>query len=512
MKVSEVQTSHRRVVFVHCDEVTTKKVMETARNLNLFDGQKVWILMDGVIGRELIETDMYRHLGLPDGTLAIHQRAPIMTNTTTLFDIIKLFGEAAENIFLNTRMWLNEIEFRNNSVPGVSCYLNATGGRVKYSDVVYRELKKLLLPIQTSRYDHHKCKPQTTTADIHHNINLIHKNYIWPFPVFDVLNLVPSVTNIYNKEWKVVGNVTRHNATLDAIRFIARPSSEKSQHPSKHNFRVATAFAPPFVQESQKFENESCLYGTPCLKVRTNVPEELVVIFTDFNSRKRFLEGKSYIIHCCTGIAVDLLQAAARDLNFDFDLYITADGHYGINRNGRWDGATADIVHGAAHLVFGAYSVTSERQEVMEFSAPFYYTGVSAIAHRQNSYEWSLSTFIDPFSGWLWLAIFVTLFIVAIVVAIYEWISPIGLHPRYLHLPRYFSIGSSLWTFTSLLFRNFCSIKTPESCTNKVVIHAWAFFCLLLWATYIAQLAAFYTSFLPTHQINDFNDGMVSRR
>jgi hypothetical protein len=266
MKISEIQTSHRRIVLVHCDEVTTKKVMETARNLNLFDGQKVWTLMDGVIGGDIVQPEMYRHLGLPDGMLLMHQRAPIMTNTTTLFDIIKLFGEAAENIFQNTRMWLGENEFRNNSVPRVSCYMNATGARVKYSDVVYRELKKLLLPIQSIRFDHHKCKLPTVPS-AQHTINMMNKNYIWPFPVFDIMNLVPSLSHVYGKEWKLVGNVTRYNATLDAIRFIARPADERNMNPAKHNFRVATAFAPPFVEESGKFENESCLMGTPCLKV-----------------------------------------------------------------------------------------------------------------------------------------------------------------------------------------------------------------------------------------------------
>jgi len=66
----------------------------------------------------------------------------------------------------------------------------------------------------------------------------------------------------------VVGNVTRYNATLDAIRFISRPSDDRSINPSKHHFRVATAMAAPFVQEASKFENETCLIGTPCLKVR----------------------------------------------------------------------------------------------------------------------------------------------------------------------------------------------------------------------------------------------------
>lgn len=510
MKISEVQTSHRRIVLVHCDETTTKKVIETGRNLNLFDGQKVWLLMDGVIGSEITQPELYRQLGLPDGTLLIHQRSPTLTNTTNLFDIIKLFGEAAESIFLNTRMWLGETEFRNNSVPRVSCYLNATGARVKYSDVVYRELKKLLTPIQTVRYDHLKCKINNLQAN-QHQLNMVGKQYVWPFPVFDILNLVPSLTNMYGKEWKVVGNITRFNATLDAIRFINKPATADRGHghPAKHTFRIATSISPPFVQESGKFENETCLVGTPCLKVRTNIPEELVVIFTDFNSKKRFLEGKSYLVHCCTGISIDLLSSMARDLNFDYDLYLTADGSYGVNRNGRWDGATADVMNGAAHLVIGAFSVTSERLEVIDYSTPFYFSGVSTLAHTQKFPDWSLFTFIEPFSAVLWGAIFLALFVTAIFIAIYEWLSPIGMNPRYLDQPRIYSLGSSLWTCTSLLFRHYTAFKTPQSSTNKVVIHAWGLFCLVFWAAYLAQIASFYTSYLPPYEITDFSDGYL---
>lgn len=138
MKVSEAQTSHRRVVMVHCDAATTKKVVDTAKNLNLFEGQKIWIMLDGVIGSDILLPELHKQLNLPDGMLVMHQRSPPLTNTTTLFDIIKLFGEAAEAIFMNTRTWLGEVEFRNGSVPRVSCYHNATSAREKYSNVVYR--------------------------------------------------------------------------------------------------------------------------------------------------------------------------------------------------------------------------------------------------------------------------------------------------------------------------------------------------------------------------------------
>jgi glutamate [NMDA] receptor subunit 3A, putative len=84
------------------------------------------------------------------------------------------------------------------------------------------------------------------------------------------------------------------------------------------------------------------------------------------------LEGKSYIVQCCSGIAIDLLNSISRDLNFVYDLYLVSDGLFGIPRSGgQWDGITADLVSGAAHLTFSAYSITSDRVNVINFN--FYY-------------------------------------------------------------------------------------------------------------------------------------------
>lgn len=96
----------------------------------------------------------------------------------------------------------------------------------------------------------------------------------------------------------------------------------------------------------------------------TNIRDDLISIFTDFRSRRRNLEGKSYNIHCCAGISIDLLNAVARDLNFEYDLYLVADGLFGVRRNGQWDGVTADIVNDLAHLTFTAFSTTSTRVQV----------------------------------------------------------------------------------------------------------------------------------------------------
>ncbi|OTF77026.1 hypothetical protein BLA29_009069 [Euroglyphus maynei] len=45
--MAEIQTTHRRVVLVHCDKRTMKRVIHTGRELDLFNGEKIWILLDG---------------------------------------------------------------------------------------------------------------------------------------------------------------------------------------------------------------------------------------------------------------------------------------------------------------------------------------------------------------------------------------------------------------------------------------------------------------------------------
>lgn len=102
-------------------------------------------------------------------------------------------------------------------------------------------------------------------------------------------------------------------------------------------------------------------------QIDTNRRDELIAIFTDFRSNRRLYEGKRYIVKCCAGIAIDLLNAVARDLHFDYDLYMVADGLFGVKKDGKWDGIVADLVHDVAHLSFTAFSTTSSRVWVSAF-------------------------------------------------------------------------------------------------------------------------------------------------
>ncbi|XP_075679990.1 LOW QUALITY PROTEIN: uncharacterized protein LOC113796915 [Dermatophagoides pteronyssinus] len=279
----------------------------------------------------------------------------------------------------------------------------------------------------------------------------------------------------------------------------------------KPRFRVVTNIAPPFVIESTKLDNNTCLIGDFCLKVSTNVRDDLISIFTDFRSQRRQFEGQQYYVNCCAGIAIDLLNAVARDLHFDYDLYLVADGLFGIRKDGKWDGVTADLVNDVAHLSFTAFSTTSSRVQAIDYSVPFFYSGVSCLSSVSSYSDVRLLAFLIPFSYELWAAIFASLVATAIAAAIYEWFSPFGLNPWGRQRTKNFSLASALWVMCSLLFSHLVAFKAPKSWPNKVLINVWGAFSVIFLATYTANIAAHFAGFLLP-EVNDFHDSSLMQQ
>lgn len=63
---------------------------------------------------------------------------------------------------------------------------------------------------------------------------------------------------------------------------------------------------------------------------------------------------------------MDLLENVAEELEFDFQLYVVADGLFGSrtsseNNEIKWNGIMGDLISGAAHMSFSPLSVSSSR-------------------------------------------------------------------------------------------------------------------------------------------------------
>ncbi|XP_056634899.1 uncharacterized protein LOC130443981 [Diorhabda sublineata] len=405
---------------------------------------------------------------------------------------------------------------------------------------------------------------------------------------FEILNLVPD-TNIYtnrsepenpssrhNIKWKRVGIVSGRAVRLDTIIWpggdlsVAAVSSR-----ARTVFRVVTALAPPFVMESELDEDGQCLRGLPCHRVLTSDKDNLTLVFNEMrrleeeeddaqNDQSEFSDYKQftsdygdddeqffpfqkfkYKTNCCYGLSMDLLENVAQELEFDFRLYIVADGLFGSrtvqmnnkrserdvgkkflsyrfkdghvkservkelnvdDANIKWNGIVGDLVSGAAHMSFAALSVSSARSEVIDFSVPYFFSGVSFLAAPQQKSEIPLMAFLLPFSPELWIAIFTSLNITAIAVAIYEWLSPFGLNPWGRQRSKNFSMSSALWVMWGLLCGHLVAFKAPKSWPNKFLINVWGGFSVIFVASYTANIAALIAGLFFHNTVSNYHD------
>lgn len=106
--------------------------------------------------------------------------------------------------------------------------------------------------------------------------------------------------------------------------------------------------------------------------------------------------------------------------------------------------------------------------QAIDYSVPFFYSGVSCLSVSSNETDVPLLAFLIPFSYELWAAIFAGLFATAVAAAIYEWFSPFGLNPWGRQRTKNFSLASALWVMCSLLFSHLVAFKAPKSWPNKV--------------------------------------------
>lgn len=271
-----------------------------------------------------------------------------------------------------------------------------------------------------------------------------------------------------------------------------------------------------------------------------------------------------YRTNCCYGLAMDLLENIAQELEFEFRLYIAADGLFGTplrskrktkrdlirnfskkqltyryfqdgiykhfgnqfrdqensetfyeeydKNDVKWNGIMGDLVSGAAHMSFAALSVSSLRSEVIDFSAPFFFSGVSFLAAPQQKSEIPLLAFLLPFSTELWIAIFTSLNITAIAVAVYEWLSPFGLNPWGRQRSKNFSMSSALWVMWGLLCGHLVAFKAPKSWPNKFLINVWGGFSVIFVASYTANIAALIAGLFFHNAVSNYHDRSVSIR
>ncbi|XP_017794077.1 PREDICTED: uncharacterized protein LOC108575709 [Habropoda laboriosa] len=399
-----------------------------------------------IMGKELNSKDF-----MPVGMLALRPSGiKLMGSDTILSRMIRETSQALDETFLEVKPLLNrlrESELDEYFVP--ECFPKSSA--------------KFLM----SRVRQNVSK--TLTQKLRRSVSQLSKDKA----KFQLLNLqaIRFPGNKTQLRWTKVGTVKGGKEVhLDTIIWpgggivpaYLEQGGEKIGMPM---YRIVTALASPFTMVTNLQEG-LCLRGLFCRQGNT--------------------------LMCCYGLSMDLMSLVSRELGFRYDLYLVRDGLFGKRNgsSGTWNGIMGELVSGRAQLAFAPLSVSSHRAEVVDFTTPYFFSGVSFLTAPKVKSEISLFAFLLPFSPELWIAVFTSLNFTAIAVALYEWFSPFGLNPWGRQRSKNFSIASALWVMWGLLCGHLVAFKAPKSWPNKFLINIWGGFSVIFVASYTANIAA----------------------
>ena len=91
--------------------------------------------------------------------------------------------------------------------------------------------------------------------------------------------------------------------------------------------------------------------------------------------------------HCCYGYCIDLLQKLSQTCNFTFSLHLSNNSYGSLEKNkttdkSEWNGLIGQLVREQADLIVAPLTINPERAQVMEFSKPFKYQGITILQKR----------------------------------------------------------------------------------------------------------------------------------
>ncbi|KAH8384049.1 hypothetical protein KR009_011866 [Drosophila setifemur] len=212
------------------------------------------------------------------------------------------------------------------------------------------------------------------------------------------------------------------------------------------------------------------------------------------------------------GYGVDLIKELADKLGFNFT-FLDGGNDYGFfnKTTNSTTGMLKEIVEGRADLAITDLTITSEREEVIDFSIPFMNLGIAILYVKPQKAPPALFSFMDPFSSEVWLYLGIAYVGVSLCFFILgrlsptEWDNPYPCIDEPEELENQFTINNSLWFTTGALLQQGSEIA-PKALSTRTISAIWWFFTLIMVSSYTANLAAFLTIENPTSPINSVED------
>ncbi|KAK7489559.1 hypothetical protein BaRGS_00019193 [Batillaria attramentaria] len=199
------------------------------------------------------------------------------------------------------------------------------------------------------------------------------------------------------------------------------------------------------------------------------------------------------------GYCIELLDALARDMDFDYTIYDSPDGQFGsMADDGSWTGVINELMMKKADIAVGPISVMAERENVVDFTVPYYDLVGLTILMRRPSFDYSLDKFLRVLDGGVWGCIVGAFFVFSLLICVFDRLSPFSYQNNRKEWkgegqePRVFTFKEGIW-FCMMSLTPQGGGETPRALSGRLVAATWWLFGFIIIATYTANLAAILT-------------------
>nr|AAM47017.1 ionotropic glutamate receptor subunit [Homarus americanus] len=198
------------------------------------------------------------------------------------------------------------------------------------------------------------------------------------------------------------------------------------------------------------------------------------------------------------GYCIDLINEIKEIINFEYEIAEAPDGKFGtMDDNHEWNGMIKQLIEKRADIALAPLSVMAERENVVDFTVPYYDLVGITILMKKPKVPTSLFKFLTVLEPEVWLCILFAYGFTSVLLYIFDRFSPYSYQnnkERYKDddEKREFNLKECLWfCMTSLTPQG--GGEAPKNLSGRLVAATWWLFGFIIIASYTANLAAFLT-------------------
>ncbi|XP_053136811.1 probable glutamate receptor [Hemicordylus capensis] len=210
------------------------------------------------------------------------------------------------------------------------------------------------------------------------------------------------------------------------------------------------------------------------------------------------------------GYCIDLLEKLSEMLHFRYKVGVVKDGKYGaLSPNGNWSGMIGEVVRKEADLAVAPLTITSVREDAVDFTQPFLHMGIGILLEKDSASEdASLFHFLSPFSKETWVGVLVAYLLSSLCLFLAARMSPCEWDGNE---DTHFTFLNSLWFGAGALTLQ-GAVPRPKSLSVRLISAIWWLFSIVLLAAYIAGFSFVLESGSEQLSIQNFEDLVKQRQ